>query len=65
MTYEQAKNFYDAQLDTPHGSEFAAVVGRFQEGFLRDVTDDLEEAFRRAVDTTSRLLPAIIARATA
>lgn len=65
MTYEQAEDFYIAQLDTPHGSEFTAVVGRFQEGFLRDVTDDLEEAFRRAVDTTSRLLPAIIARATA
>ena len=60
MTYEQAEDFYIAQIDQPHGSAFAATVGRFQEGFLHDkVTEDLGEAFRRAVDAASRLLPAI------
>jgi hypothetical protein len=43
--------------------EFAAAVGRFQEGFLRDkVCRDLDSAFVKAVDTASRLLPAMQAR---
>ena len=63
MTFDQATDFYIEQIDMPHGSDFAATVKRFQEGFLRDrVTTDLDDAFRRAVDGTSRLLPAIIAR---
>jgi len=63
MTYDQAEDFYLDQIDQPHGGEFAKVVGRFQEGFLRDrVTDDIDEAFQRAVDVSSRLLPAIKAR---
>jgi|DEB0MinimDraft_6_1074348.scaffolds.fasta_scaffold242317_1 hypothetical protein len=65
MTYEQADDFYIAQIDQPYGSKFAATVWRYQEGFLGDVTDDPAEAFRRAVDTTSRLLPAIKASAEA
>lgn len=64
MTYEDAEDFYIANTGQAHGKEFAEIVGRFQEGFLADrVTDDLDEAFRRAVDTASRLLPAIKARA--
>ena len=42
------------------GSIYADTVGRFQEGFLADgVTDDLDEAFCRAVDAAERLLPAL------
>ena len=64
MTYDQATDFYIAQIDLPHGKAFADTVGRFQEGFLADrVTSDLDEAFRRAVDAAARLLPAIKARA--
>ena len=63
MTYEQAEDFYISQIDLPHGKAFADTVGRFQEGFLADgVTRDLDEAFRRAVDAASRLLPAMQAR---
>lgn len=64
MTHEQADAIYFAQIDLPHGAAFADTVGRLQEGFLRDkVTDDIDEAFRRAVDTASRILPAIRVRA--
>jgi hypothetical protein len=57
MTYEQAEDFYISQIDLQHGKEFAAAVGRFQEGFLADrVTDDIDEAFRRAVDCAKRSL---------
>jgi hypothetical protein len=63
ITLDQAHDLYMANVDTPHGELFAQTVGRFQEGFLRDrVTNDLEEAFRRAVDCTMRLLPAIKAK---
>ena len=59
-----ADDLYMEHVDQPYGAEFAAVVGRFQEGFLADrVTDDLDEAFARAVDCAIRLLPAIKARA--
>lgn len=60
MTENEAHDAYLAQDGTPHFKLFAATVGRFQEGFLRDrVTDDLDEAFTRAVDAAMRLLPAI------
>jgi hypothetical protein len=63
MTYDQAETFYISQIDLPHGKDFAASVGRFQEGFLADgVTRNLDEAFRRAVDAASRLLPSMQAR---
>ena len=64
MTIGEATDFYTAQIDLPHGKRFAETVGRFQEGFLADrVTDDMDLAFVKAVDTAKRLLPAIIARA--
>lgn len=64
MTNDQAHDIYLAEVDQPHGSAFAATVGRFQEGFLSDgVTDDIDDAFTRAVDAANRLLPAIKARA--
>lgn len=63
MTAYDAEDFYIAQIDLPHGKEFAAAVGRFQEGFLRDkVCRDLDSAFIKAVDAASRLLPAMQAR---
>lgn len=64
MTYEQAEDFYIANIDKAHGKEFAAAVGRFQEGFLADdVTSDLNAAFTRAVDVASRLIPAMKVKA--
>lgn len=66
MTLDEAHDFYIAQSDLPHGREFAAMVGRFQEGFLKDrVTRDIDEAFRRAVEASAKLLPAMNARAAA
>lgn len=60
MTEDQAHNFYDNIIDTPGGDRFARIVGRYQEGFLRDrVTDDIDAAFVKAVDTASRLWAAI------
>lgn len=60
MTLNQAHDAYISEIDLPHGKAYAETVGRFQEGFLADgVTADLDEAFRRAVDTTTRLLPVI------
>jgi hypothetical protein len=60
MTHDQAIDLYLEQIDRPHGKDFAAMVGRFQEGFLKDkVCRDLDAAFTRAVDAASRLLPAI------
>lgn len=57
MTYDEAEDFYIAQIDEPHGALFADSVGRFQEGFLADrVTDDLDEAFRRAVQSAAKFL---------
>jgi hypothetical protein len=64
MTAHDADDIYLAHVDQPYGSEWAATVGRFQEGFLRDgVCRDLDSAFAKAVDTATRLLPAIKARA--
>ena len=54
-----AEDTYIAHIDTPYGKQFAATVGRFQEGFLRDKTPDLDEAFALAVDAAVRLLPVI------
>lgn len=53
-------DLYLAHVDQPYGKRFAATVGRFQEGFLRDrVCDDLDDAFARAVDAAVRLVPAL------
>jgi hypothetical protein len=66
MTLNEAHEAYNAVClsEGPEiGKAYADTVGRFQEGFLADgVTDDIDEAFRRAVDTTERLLPAIRTR---
>ena len=60
----RAHDTYIAHTSQPYAKHYAAGVGRFQEGFLRDkVCADLEDAFVRAVDTCERLLPAIKARA--
>jgi len=60
MTAHDAENIYLAHIDEPYGAEYAATVGRFQEGFLADkVSTDLDDAFARAVDCAERLLPAI------
>jgi hypothetical protein len=57
MTYDEAEDLYISQIDLPHGSMFAASVGRFQEGFLADrVTDDLDEAFRRGVECAAKFI---------
>ncbi len=58
-----ADTIYLSHVDQPYGKMFAATVGRFQEGFLKDKTDDLDEAFALAVDASVRLLPAIKAKA--
>lgn len=63
MNIETAEDHYIANLDKPWGRDFAATVGRFQDGFLRDnVCRDCDEAFARAVAVTLRLLPAIKAK---
>lgn len=57
MTHDEAHDFYIAQIDQPHGTRFAATVGRFQEGFLADkVTRDVDEAFRRAVEASAKFV---------
>ena len=58
-----AKSIYLSHVDMPYGKHFAKAVGRFQEGFLRDKTPNLDEAFVMAVDAAVRLLPAIKIRA--
>lgn len=64
MTLDEAHDAFIDKTNGPHAAAFAATVGRFQEGLLRDrVTRDLDEAFRRAVETTMTLLPAIKLRA--
>lgn len=63
VTIKNAEDHYLDHVDAPYGGDFAATVGRFQEGFLEDrVCRDLDEAFAKAVDATLRLLPVIIAR---
>jgi len=63
VSIEKATDIYISHLDKPYGSDFADVVGRFQEGFLSDcVCTDLDESFAKAVDTAVRMLPAIKAR---
>lgn len=53
-----ADTIYLDHVDQPYGTQFAATVGRLQEGFLRDgVCDDLDDAFARAVDVAVRLVP--------
>ena len=57
MTIDDAHDAYIANIDQPHGKVYAGTVGRFQEGFLSDgVTDDIDEAFCRAVDAASRVM---------
>lgn len=64
MTAYDAEDLYLSHVDQPYGKEYAAAVGRFQEGFLRDkVCRDLDAAFAKAVETCERLLPAIKAKA--
>ncbi len=58
-----AESIYLDHIDQPYGKYFAATVGRFQEGFLRDKTDDLDEAFALAVDAAVRSLTVIKLRA--
>jgi hypothetical protein len=66
MTAYDAEDIYLSHVDQPYGAAYAAAVGRFQEGFLRDkVCRDLDAAFAKAVDTCERLLPAIKAKAAA
>ena len=63
VTTENAEDIYLDHIDMPYGKDFAAAVGRFQEGFLADrVTADLDVAFAKAVDATLRLLPVIKSR---
>lgn len=58
---------YCERIDGPRGHEYAAMVGRFQEGFLKDRVfkgrDRLEKAFNRAVEVAEVMMPAIVARA--
>ena len=49
-----ANDTYHLHIDQPYGKHFAAAVGRFQEGFLRDKTSDPDEAFALAVDASVR-----------
>jgi hypothetical protein len=64
MTTAEAIEYYNANMNAPHGAMFCKVVGRYQEGFLRDkVTDDLDVAFAKAVDTARRLMDAIKVKA--
>ena len=54
-----ADDIYLEHVDQPYGKLFVATVRRFQDGFLRDKTPDLDEAFALAVDAAVCLLPAI------
>lgn len=54
------ESVYISHIDQPYGKRYAATVGRFQEGFLRDrVCGDLDAAFARAVETTEKLIPVL------
>lgn len=60
MTTADAEDTYILHINKPYGDKFAAVVGRFQEGFLRDkICKDIDAAFAKAVDAAVRLLPAM------
>lgn len=60
MTIADAEDIYLSHIGKPYGDKFAAAVGRFQEGFLRDkVCKDIDAAFAKAVDAAVRLLPAM------
>lgn len=54
-----ADDIYHEHVDQPYGKHFVATVRQFQDCFLRDKTDDLDEAFAMAVDSAVRLLPTI------
>ena len=59
-----AEDIYLSHIDQPYGKVFAATVGRFQEGFLRDkVCRDIDDAFSKAVDAAVRLLDVIKVKA--
>ena len=60
MTAADPTDTYLSHVDQPYGNRYAATVGRFQEGFLRDkVCTDLDQAFAKAVDATERLIPVL------
>ncbi len=60
IDYSGAEDTYIAHIHKPYGDKFAAAVGRFQDGFLRDkVCTDIDAAFVKAVDAAVRLLPAM------
>ena len=60
MTSYEAEDVYLDHIDAPYGKQFSAIVGRFQEGFLRDkVCKTLDEAFAKAVDAAVRMVPAM------
>ena len=69
MTYtsEQidiAHDLYMSREDEPCWQHYAATVGRFQEGFLRDkVCTDVDQAFARAVEAAERAISVIKERA--
>ena len=61
---DAANDLYISRIDEPFGKQYAATVGRFQEGFLADkVCTDIDQAFARAVDAAERALPVIKERA--
>lgn len=54
------ESIYLSHVDQPYGEHYAACVGRFQEGFLRDkVCTDIDAAFARAVETCERTIAVI------
>lgn len=60
MASFQAEDIYISHVDQVYGKQYAATVGRFQEGFLADkVCSDIDDAFSRAVDAAERLVPAM------
>lgn len=65
MTAYEAEEIYCAHVDMPYGKEWTATVRRFTAGFLADkVCRDWDSAYAKAVETSLRLLPVIIAKAT-
>lgn len=51
---------YFENIIQPHGKIYAVMVGRYQEGFLRDgLFKDIDAAFCRAVEEAHRLIQSI------
>lgn len=67
MTFKQANDLYmERTLLAPEvwADEYAATVGRFQEGFLKDkVCKDVDSAFARAVEAVEKFVSIYRARA--